>query len=271
MPDVWTSVSEDDEGPHRVFGFVFATPQEADPFRVCLSACRASRSLLMARPKIGIPQIDSWDSHPIAWIVSGIGRRPAHRAARFLIDKCGVNWLISSGVSGALRPGLPVGTVLYIERVVDEDGVKWETTPVPGSPETSFHGMVLLCARNVIGSPMARANAAERWNADAVDMESAGVAEAARGAGIPFSCMRSISDAFEDLLPLDFTPFIDKLGQIRMGRLVAAAMLHPRSIPALARLGTQTGRASRTLARALETVLHTASDNLPVGTLPTSS
>ena len=58
---------------------------------------------------------------------------------------------------------------------------------------------------SVVGSPDQKRLLGERWKAIAVDMESAGVAQAASEAGLPFTAVKSITDPVEHRLSIDFS------------------------------------------------------------------
>jgi adenosylhomocysteine nucleosidase len=96
--------------------------------------------------------------------------------------------LVSFGIAGALRPDLPVGTVIDATRVVDEEGaVLWEGSPLGVS---SARTGTILGAGRIVDDPSERARLHERTGADAVDMESGTLARSGRLAG----CVRAISD-----------------------------------------------------------------------------
>jgi adenosylhomocysteine nucleosidase len=96
--------------------------------------------------------------------------------------------LVSFGIAGALKPGLPIGTVIDATRVVDEQGaVLWEGSPL-GVP-AGQRGTILGASR-IIDDPEERAALQRSSGADAVDMESGPLARAGRLAG----CIRAISD-----------------------------------------------------------------------------
>ncbi len=87
----------------------------------------------------------------------------------------------------------------------------------------------------------------------AMDMETAGAAGVAAEAGTPWIGIRAISDGINDDLPLDFSGMInDETGEVSVGRIVLAALLHPWKIPDLARLGGRAGLAARNLASFVE-------------------
>jgi nucleoside phosphorylase len=96
--------------------------------------------------------------------------------------------LVSFGIAGALRDGLPVGTVIDATRVVDEAGsVLWEGGPL--GVRAARTGTILGADR-IVDDPAERAALHDATGADAVDMESATLARTGRLAG----CIRAISD-----------------------------------------------------------------------------
>ncbi len=104
------------------------------------------------------------------------------------------------------------------------------------------------------------ANAAEKrrlwasYGAGMVDMEAATVARLAQMRGIPFVCVKAISDEHDAELP-DMNPFLDVHGQLEMGRFLGHIALRPAMLPALVRLGVHSGRAAKALALATEGLL----------------
>ena len=102
--------------------------------------------------------------------------------------------LVSFGIAGALRPDLPVGTVIDATRVVDEHGaVLWEGGPL--GVASARVGTILGAAR-IVDDPGERARLHSATGADAVDLESGPLARSGRLAG----CVRAISDTPEQRL-----------------------------------------------------------------------
>jgi adenosylhomocysteine nucleosidase len=96
--------------------------------------------------------------------------------------------LVSFGIAGALREGLPVGTVIDATRVVDETGaVLWEGGPLGVAAARTG---TILGATRIVDDPAERARLHAATGADAVDMESGPLARSGRLAG----CIRAISD-----------------------------------------------------------------------------
>jgi hypothetical protein len=96
--------------------------------------------------------------------------------------------LVSFGVAGALRPDLPIGTVIDATRVVDESGdVLWEGGPLGVA---SARTGTILGASRIVDDPGERAELHAQTGADAVDMESGTLARSGRLVG----CVRAVSD-----------------------------------------------------------------------------
>ena len=91
---------------------------------------------------------------------------------------------------------------------------------------------------------------ASTYSASLVDMEAAGVARLAQMRGIPFYCIKGISDGYNDQLP-DFNRFISPDGQFQLARFVVFALLRPWHWPALIRMGENSRKAARSIAESL--------------------
>jgi len=85
-------------------------------------------------------------------------------------------------------------------------------------------------------------------------MEAAGVARLAKMRGIPFYCVKGISDGPSDQLP-DFNSFISPDGQFKLARFVVFAVLRPWHWPALMRMGENSKKAARNIAQSLLNLL----------------
>ncbi|HUK95849.1 MAG TPA: hypothetical protein VLU96_12475 [Gaiellaceae bacterium] len=96
--------------------------------------------------------------------------------------------LVSFGLAGALRDGLPSGTVLDATRVVDGAGsVLWEGEPlgVAGARPAT-----ILAAEEIVDGADERRALHERTGADAADLESGPLARTGRLRGV----LRAVSD-----------------------------------------------------------------------------
>jgi hypothetical protein len=160
--------------------------------------------------------------------------------------------VLLAGFSGALRPGLGVGDLLWADAVCDADGGEQPTT-WPAGPPSLPRGR-LLTVRSLVGDPSEKRRLGERHRADAVDMEAAAVARCCARAGVPFGCLRVISDNVDTALS---PALLDVLRGGRVGplRLMGAVLRRPRLVGELWRLGADTRRAARVLGKALSELL----------------
>jgi len=85
-------------------------------------------------------------------------------------------------------------------------------------------------------------------------MEAAGVARAAGRRGIPFSCVKGVSDGADDRLPA-FDGFLKPDGRFAWARFILFAALRPWRWPALARLGANSRQAARSIRDCLLDIL----------------
>ena len=140
----------------------------------------------------------------------------------------------------------------------DADGGHWPAT-WPAGPSPHRRGR-LLTAASLVGRPEEKRRLGERTGAVAVDMEAAAVARRCTEAGVPFGCLRAISDGVD-------TPLSESLlavlagGRVRPAALAAAVLRRPALVVELMRLGAHTRLAARRLALGLEELLAT---HLPV-------
>jgi nucleoside phosphorylase len=117
----------------------------------------------------------------------------------------------------------------------------------------------LVTAADPVLTPEARRDLRLRSSALAVDMESAVAAQLCQESGMPFSCLRAVSDACH-------TPFPDALvhalqgERVHAGRLLRAVLRRPLLLRDLARLARQSRVAAAALAVGLTQLVGTTDD-----------
>jgi adenosylhomocysteine nucleosidase len=160
------------------------------------------------------------------WILAANGPGPklaAEAVDQALREQRIVDGIVSTGFCGALDPTLGVGDI-----VVSGDGVL--------SPRSFVRGEIL--SRDRVAATAAEKHALHnQTGAIAIEMESAAVAAKAREMGVPFRCIKVVSDAALEDMPLDFNLYRDSAGRFSRSRIALAALRRPFSaIPALLRL-----------------------------------
>ncbi len=194
-------------------------------------------------------------------ILTGVGGRQAALEMSKVTwgDSDAVEFCISSGSAGALRPQYRIGQVLAAQRVVVErapeglDGRVIECS----APLVSF---AEDCGARIVGGfysadrVVSRADEKEHLgsSADAVEMESFVVLSKARANGVPGVAIRAISDTVDEDLPLDMNEVFTDNGVVSIPRVLGQVALRPQAIPALVKLGQRSKRAAEALASFLD-------------------
>jgi adenosylhomocysteine nucleosidase len=161
--------------------------------------------------------------------LSGVGPRHARRAVQELLGQGQPEVLISLGYSGALKEHLQPGDVIHAQEIETQDGRVFLC---------EHPGHRLLSVSKLAPSKESKRLLAENHpQAYAVDMESAVVAEAAEGAGVPWRALRVIIDPLHSNLPIDFNRCVTSKGQTAPARLAKEILTHPGQIPALIEFG----------------------------------
>lgn len=165
----------------------------------------------------------------IVLVADGHGPKLAARAAgeaRKRLNR--VEGFISTGFCGGLRAGMDVCTIV-------------SATSVNGEPvaqvraEGAVSGPVL--SQDRVASSIEAKQRLAATGAVAVEMEAAGVLEEVRTAGVPFYCVRVVTDTATQSFALDFNAVRRADGRFSTARILLQACRHPgRLFPELVRL-----------------------------------
>ena len=179
------------------------------------------------------------------WIAAcaGAGQQAAARAFAAIEEGGPVDLVFSVGWAGALTPELAPGTAHNVAGVIDiRTGERFRCDAGAGE-------LWLVTSPRVAGAAEKQRLAAA-YGAGLVDMEAAGVARLAQMRGIPFYCVKGISDGYMDQLP-DFNRFISQNGQFQLARFIVFAALRPWRWPALMRMGENSRKAAQGIRESL--------------------
>ena len=186
-------------------------------------------------------------------IVSGMGRERAKLAAHKLIEE-NADCLISFGSAGALSPELKPGDLVLAEAVRDTGKTCAATASLPAPVRkrlsrnnVTVHAGMLAHSEEPVADTNTKLKLFERTGAVAVDMESAGVLDAAEHAGLPVSILRVITDSADMMLPASILRRIDDFGRLNAPGLGLDLATSPGQIPAAIRLGCASRRAAGTM------------------------
>lgn len=169
--------------------------------------------------------------------VSG-GQPERARAEALALVARGAVALMSFGIAGGLKPGLPPGTLVVATAVLASGGRR---TADPIWRDCLLARLPSALAGEILGSDRILATAAEKearyraTGALVVDMESHWVAEAAGEAGLPFAVLRAVADPAERSLPPAARVGLGREGEPAYGAVLRSLLRDPRQLPALMR------------------------------------
>lgn len=155
-----------------------------------------------------------------------------------------IDAVFSVGLCGALVPSLEVNGIVVGTQVVDPEGRTFPCAEIVSA---------LPFVRGDVLSQDRIANTAEEkqqlgnHSAVAVEMEAAGVAAKAEKAGLPFACIKVVSDNAAESFPFDLNEMRSIEGRIARGKIGLYVLTHPTLLPKLLELKRRSGCAARTL------------------------
>ena len=164
--------------------------------------------------------------------------------------------LVSFGLAGGLSPALTSGDIVVPASVL----LHGRRIPTDASVSAALGGTTcdaLLAGDAVVASV---AGKAERWagtRADAVDLESGAVANAAARAVVPYGVLRAVCDPADRPLPPAAVAALDRSGGIGMLRLAGSILLQPGQLGGLIRLSGDAAKARRALVRRVNVLRET--------------
>jgi adenosylhomocysteine nucleosidase len=177
----------------------------------------------------------------------GIGGNSARIAADAAYNHAhrDVSLMISAGLAGGLLPELKVGQVFLPKTIIgDSDNNTIET--ISGSGTLVTVGAIAGAAHKKLF--------AEKYHAQAIDMEAFSVADVARIYNVPCIAMKAISDEYNfDLPPLG--RFVTDTGDFRTTAFVAYAVVRPWIWPTVIRLNKNSNLAIKNLDRGLRQII----------------
>jgi adenosylhomocysteine nucleosidase len=188
--------------------------------------------------------IDIWRSrrNNAEWIAAcgGMGKQAAAKAFSVVEKSDKIDRVISTGWAGALCEEMEAGKAYRAAGVIDMQ--TGERFPAAGAKDTD----PWLVTSPRVANAKDKQKLAADYQAGLVDMEAAAIARLAAMRGIPFGCVKGVSDGISDDLP-DFNRFILSDGQLQLARLLFFVLPRPWYWPALIRMGENSKKASHSL------------------------
>jgi len=196
---------------------------------------------------------------PLIAVTGGNAERAESAALEFAA--AGVVGLVSYGIAGGLDPDLIPGDVLVADKVLLPDGDRISThgtwrralaAALNAAP--AMEGAICGCDL-VVATAAQKASLYAETGARAVDMESHGVARAARARVLPFLVVRAICDPANGAVPSAAVAGLGKAGERRPFSVIGELLRHPEQLPQLIRLARGSNTALRRLASTTPSIL----------------
>jgi adenosylhomocysteine nucleosidase len=179
------------------------------------------------------------------WIAAcaGAGLDAARRAFAAIEDGGPVDLLFSIGWAGALTPECKPGSAYDVAGVIDvRTGERLLCDAGAGE--------VWLATSPKVADGAEKRRLAATYPASLVDMEAVAIARLAAMRGIPFYCIKGVSDGFDENLP-DLNRFLTSDGRFKTIQFALYALFRPWHWPALVRMGENSRKASQSIAKSL--------------------
>ena len=152
--------------------------------------------------------------------------------------------MVSMGFCGALDPSLNIADIVVASTVFAGGRAFPAEPPITSAP----HRTGPVCTADHIVGTAEEKKLLHASGMIAVEMEAAGVAQRAQELGVPFFCIKSITDLAGETLANDFNAVLRPDGHFDTINLLASSLRHPWvRLPELLRLQRRCVLAARSL------------------------
>ena len=210
-------------------------------FRGILSHAREVRRLPLA---VDWARAGRIGGHEAVFVANGVGRKRAAAA----VDAAAGGWtpdaIVSTGFCGALDENLAVAEIVAGTTIVVSDR-SWPVSPVAAA--APFRSGV-VCSIDRVARTTAEKRDLRRSGGCIVEMEAAGIVQRAESLGVPFFCVRAVTDLAGETLANDFNSSLRPDGHFATMLILRGALRQPTvRLPELLRLRSRCARAARGL------------------------
>jgi adenosylhomocysteine nucleosidase len=199
-------------------------------------------------------------------VVSGMGIERAAAAARALLRAAAPRYLVSFGIAGAVENDVHIGDVIVASQVslfaqgnlgqgyslasLSEPARQAVQRALENRGARVYTGTAIT-TQGPQPTPMQLAGYAHPM----LEMETAGIARAAREHGTPLLSIRSISDTPDEPIPMPMEELVDAESNLRFASIARACLRNPAMLPRLIRVARNGKRAAENAAVAIAAIL----------------
>ena len=208
-------------------------------FRLCGAEWHSARRFIIGA--LDWARFTQLGGHDLLLVANGAG---ALRAATAVDAACEVflpDVVISTGFCGALDPQLRVADVVVATSVAAAD-LRYPELPVS---TTAPHRAGVVCSIDRVVQTAEEKRSLRAGGAMVVEMEAAGVAARAQARGLPFYCIRVVTDLAGETMANDFNAALRSDGHFDTMVILRATLRRPLArLPELCRLRQRSVRAA---------------------------
>jgi len=227
--------------------FVASESYELKPFASRLAGCRSLKWPL------DYAEEGVWEGQRAILVANGAGPRLAAEAVEVArravlvadLSSSRLEAIVSIGVCGGLNPALAPGQVLCPTKVLAVDVPEVFECHTIEAAQGYVPGVAISTDR--VAVTLDEKKKLREQGGDVVEMEAAGVASKAIQAGLPFYCIKVVSDSAEDEMPMDLNEMRTIEGRFARGKIGSYALTHPNVLPGLLRLKRRSEEAAGVL------------------------
>jgi adenosylhomocysteine nucleosidase len=156
-----------------------------------------------------------------------------------------IQTVISVGFCGALDPNLTANEIIMGTEIVQTIGNQRFACTTGSTAQPYVSGPIL--SQDRIANDANEKHELRMLGTIAVEMEAAGVAAYAQKVGVPFACIKVVSDRADESFPFDLNKMRTHEGRIARGKIGTYVLCHPILLPKLWGLKQRSDDAARTL------------------------
>jgi adenosylhomocysteine nucleosidase len=183
-------------------------------------------------------------THEVLLVANGAGPSRAGAAVDSALEAFRPDALVSIGLCGAAAPDLRPSQIVVATEVAFGE-TRYPAAPLE-CPRPHSRGMV-----RTIDHIAQTAGEKRFWHstgAIAVEMEAAAIAQHAQRLGLPFYCIKAVSDLADETLANDLNPALRPDGHFDTIKVLGSTLRHPLvRVPELLRLWRRSARAANYL------------------------
>ncbi len=183
-------------------------------------------------------------NHELLLVANGMGAQRAAAAVDAGLQGFDAEAIVSTGFCGALEPDLEIADVIVGTAV--SAGSHTFLALCPASERR--HRLGVVCSIDRVAQTAEEKRRLRAGGASAVEMEAGGVAERARARGVPFYCVRVVTDLADEDMANNFNQALRPDGHFATINILRGALRNPLvRLPELLRLRKRCVRAASAL------------------------